>query len=1310
MSEEPAAIRPEEQLQDETGWRQLAEDAAQWPEDHKGLQALRQNHVNRILGEKGLGHLAVDEGSGHTSQNEGVRHHKFYGLDQEPKEEISLELLGDIIRRYRLGSVLSSENKQHSGYKPLGVDVARALIAHGEAEIVAKRPREFFDNSDHDIELAEELIDLGAANEVLNYPSDFKGLQERLDRDFAQRLIAAGHIEAVAKNARYFTGLTEKDAHFLIDADINNAGYVVAHSKSFTGFQPDKSLFLKMAEHHAPTDMLGLQYGLDREKLKVLDEEVADAFIRNGNGKIVYSNPEQFNVVPSEELALRLLATNVKVDDLLHSNSFKGVLGMSVLEKFIEEGEPYRKEELEKRLDHFCGLNADSAMKLVSAGYGAIVISCREKFQGLVLDEGVADLLISTGQWQEFLKHKKLFEGITFDHALFTSIIEAGKIIPDGKMKVGRGNWVPRLEEVQPAQLKDASALDIADGLAKIYCTYQDYAAIRDSRYSFSASGLDLLGDEAAISHPEVLFRYPRLFGQLSGSTGDALIAQGQFDHLYSLFGRGQLGKFKDRLSSHSADLLLAAGDESLFLRGYLKNCFESLSNEFIEQCLESGRYLDDIVSMADRLPGLTFDSRLLNALDKATEEGRVYHSFGEVLRRCGNGVLTAEDVPIFLKRGFSLYDILNAKETFQQTKEFGWALIKAGWNSIGYFEELGIDLDSNLALELAKHGNGQTVIAHAPRFNSLNGAVLDKLVDRQDISALESILFYFQDISDETLAKLREVSGKNYLREYPRGASEKVRDRWFGEMSYAYLQGGFNKASIGHVIRLRIEGGLENNIHDASQWLAEFGIPEKAYDIQAILREREQVGFDPEGIVPVALRDARTERDFFSQLAALPVDQRARLNFSGKDGVAEQMFYNPEHQLLYTSALQLVEGTPYYKRGDFSIDGLFERAHAATHDFSLATAFGRNREETTHSHDANTISDALEQTRQEFDTTVESVLSEVDQSSIGGRLSNSALSRLKTILQNATPTARQVSQTVGELKAMGQARRAYTQDAQRWLERHAHSPHERLTKVWADRGLALAYGTSDGALAIEGWQTQNAIRLEVNRLDASGELQGRYGFTKEEIMAEDNADAITELSRRLSSKNTLEAMGKMKRWRESRNWDEKLLPAAKIDVKLGNLEDTKGYRFEVLGKDDPRGFTIGEDTGCCMTIHGASNSCIKAGYKERNAGFVAMYAPDGRLAAQSFWYVNPSHPHVLVMDNIEANEGRDFSKVLKVYKQALQTYLVEKKELGITRVHIGTGYTQVDLGGLKKATPVPALSGDIYSDATHQKLLLDMS
>ena len=60
----------------------------------------------------------------------------------------------------------------------------------------------------------------------------------------------------------------------------------------------------------------------------------------------------------------------------------------------------------------------------------------------------------------------------------------------------------------------------------------------------------------------------------------------------------------------------------------------------------------------------------------------------------------------------------------------------------------------------------------------------------------------------------------------------------------------------------------------------------------------------------------------------------------------------------------------------------------------------------------------------------------------------------------------------------------------------------------------------------------------------------------------------------------------------------------------------------EILADDDPGGFTIGYDTGCCMTLGGASESCIWAGYQDPNYAFFTVRDRGDRLRAQSILYI----------------------------------------------------------------------------------------
>ena len=70
-----------EEPQNHEDWHRLAEEAERWPEDHEGLQQFRENHVNRVLTDQGLGHLT---GATPTKEDKaGARFiHQYGSLDK----------------------------------------------------------------------------------------------------------------------------------------------------------------------------------------------------------------------------------------------------------------------------------------------------------------------------------------------------------------------------------------------------------------------------------------------------------------------------------------------------------------------------------------------------------------------------------------------------------------------------------------------------------------------------------------------------------------------------------------------------------------------------------------------------------------------------------------------------------------------------------------------------------------------------------------------------------------------------------------------------------------------------------------------------------------------------------------------------------------------------------------------------------------------------------------------------------------------------------------------------------------------------
>ncbi len=620
---------------------------------------------------------------------------------------------------------------------------------------------------------------------------------------------------------------------------------------------------------------------------------------------------------------------------------------------------------------------------------------------------------------------------------------------------------------------------------------------------------------------------------------------------------------------------------------------------------------------------------------------------------------------------------------------------------------------------------------------------------------------------------------------DFPANGGESQKQKWLAEHGYAYLNGGWNKNSIGRIIATRLESGIEDSVHDASQWLETFQIPESAYDIRKILDGRDKEGFELGSIEPDKLRDAEAEARFITQLLTADPLLRDRLTYGAKqvmsntdrlqllygldaslrqrfnqqlgssttelaeafytellktdaelsgtlsDFIAnggsrkkffsdllgqrpelmqdldgrrrrlhasleesfydevvsgnpqwaisddsesfggESWFFSPEYQLLYRAAVEEVDGRPRYKDPEITISPIVDRARELI-DMYADESFGVGKDETSH-----------RLTAEELNALLDAAILNLPTESDGRKLSNLA----------------------AELKSMYVARSNYVRDTQTWLLRHATSPHQRLTKVWDDRATALTEGIGDSARDIESWQASNALRKHLQELERTGKMPSN--LTVSEVVTE-YKDWADELSRTYGSERVVRAISEFKTIRNS----EALLPPATIDL----TTDDGVYKAEVLAKDDPRGATIGVDTGCCMTLDGASANCIRSGYQDSGAGFFALYTPQGRLAAQSYFYVNTEQPDVLVLDNIEANQGRDKNKIVKLYKEALMQYLSEQfasdSEWKIRTVHVGTSYGDAVKSTVLQLPQAPTIRNKpgIYTDARDQRKLLELS
>ena len=94
---------------------------------------------------------------------------------------------------------------------------------------------------------------------------------------------------------------------------------------------------------------------------------------------------------------------------------------------------------------------------------------------------------------------------------------------------------------------------------------------------------------------------------------------------------------------------------------------------------------------------------------------------------------------------------------------------------------------------------------------------------------------------------------------------------------------------------------------------------------------------------------------------------------------------------------------------------------------------------------------------------------------------------------------------------------------------------------------------------------------------------------------------------------------------------------------------------LEIIKKDNPIGLMLGYATDCCMTIRGNGESCIKAGYSNKNSTF--FYVQKGKeIYAQSWVWVDEKKG-IFCFDSVEVLGD----KMTDEYKDILTCYIDRK-------------------------------------------------
>ncbi len=503
----------------------------------------------------------------------------------------------------------------------------------------------------------------------------------------------------------------------------------------------------------------------------------------------------------------------------------------------------------------------------------------------------------------------------------------------------------------------------------------------------------------------------------------------------------------------------------------------------------------------------------------------------------------------------------------------------------------------------------------------------------------------------------------------FPINGSKVEQHEWLADNSFVGLQ-GFSRRQIGQILANRLGNNMEYSLHDASQWLETFqvGAVMELYNSETGQIEDKRT-VDPE--LEDQLLGMLLDRTYS------PEELRRLPGFASASGAAaelktqkfDQLFHEPSYAIVYAAILQELAASETGRIDNR--ESLEKRINGWAESGIIDAWLGQskeivNRDETLASMSLGLITNLYANGNSSYD-------------------------------QEQT----KISNIIGQLNSIGKSRKEYIDSTTTWLKTYQNLPAQKLQRAWGERAKALAAGVPDNPNDIYEWSLASGLREYLSgSTDENGMIDGNIPAS--EMMTRFRS-FIPELVTRYDSDRTVGALTRL--WREH-NPEADLAP---LSVELPD-----GYTFKVFSKDDPAGMTIGYDTDCCMTLGGASESCIYAGYSDPRFGFVGLYDQDEKLVAQSFVWHNDD---TLVLDNIEGQRGRNLGDIQGRYKEALKEYLInlnyDKPELGIRNVNLGTGYLDSRIStGLERvrAVSLPETNESIYTDAGSQMRLLSLS
>ena len=174
------------------------------------------------------------------------------------------------------------------------------------------------------------------------------------------------------------------------------------------------------------------------------------------------------------------------------------------------------------------------------------------------------------------------------------------------------------------------------------------------------------------------------------------------------------------------------------------------------------------------------------------------------------------------------------------------------------------------------------------------------------------------------------------------------------------------------------------------------------------------------------------------------------------------------------------------------------------------------------------------------------------------------------------------------------------------------------------------------------------------------------YDFIKEKLRED---STIKEVLSILQENKAFEECNKIKKYYPAFDIAEVACDIEKTDIVYKNQ---KAY---ILDANDPRQVMLGYDTHCCQHLGGAGESAMMYGLLAQNGGFWAIEKKGKIIAQAEIWTgVIDEREEVLVFDNIELSDDRDFELIREVLEKWLETSPYKN-------IVMGTGYNVLTYG-----------------------------